>query len=226
MEKISEKGKWHTMTNSAKKLLRSSFADQLKVKEASSRCFQPALQSCVTPSVTINPQPSDPSHVGIECSDTVTLLSKEPISAVNMSSNGLILPAPEQVLDGADSVANSSLALRPGDRKRTLMRYIAAVEELKSALRLSRPGWETFEFPEFDIIPESNESLTLLQEAIEEKLNTSHDLQDKTIWQKGKILVERLFVGLSPFAKNFLTIARGASQSVFTDITSKDADRH
>lgn len=120
----------------------------------------------------------------------------------------------EQIFSEANPIANPSFLSGSGDRKRTLMRYIAAVEELNAALRLRRPGWETFEFPKFDVIPESNESLVLLQEAIEEKLNASHDLQDKSIWQKGKMLAERLFVALSPFAKIFLIIAREASQSV------------
>jgi hypothetical protein len=102
------------------------------------------------------------------------------------------------------------------------MRYVAAVEELKAALRLRRSGWETFEFPEFDVIPESDGSLALLQEAIEEKLNSCDELQDKSIWQKGKnhrhrkMLAEQLFVALSPFAKNFLTVAQKWPHNLYT----------
>ena len=103
------------------------------------------------------------------------------------------------------------------------MRYVAAVEELKDALALRRPGWETFEFPEFDIIPESDGSLALLQAAIDEKLGLCKGLGDTDIWQKGKILAERLFVALSPFAKSFLTVAKGASQSVSSNSVLADS---
>ena len=144
----------------------------------------------------------------------MSFLWEDPVgSSVSDPFLGSRFPVQEEAVPTKTCPTNS-VTPSLGDRKRTLMRYVAAVGELRAALRLRRPGWETFEFPEFDVIPESIGNLALLQEAIDEKLSLCRDLGDKGIWQKGKLLAERLFVALSPFANFFLTVAKEASQSV------------
>lgn len=175
---------------------------------ASSTCSQTNSSNSVESDITFNSaSPACPNLAGLQL-DAL----QGPKDTSSPSRGGY-----REVVAATEQSANPSLSTpAAGDRKRTLMRYVAAVEELKAALSLRRPGWEIFEFPEFDVIPESDESLALLQEAIDEKLNSCQDLGDKSIWQQGKTLAERLFVALSPFANNFLSVAKGASESVRT----------
>jgi hypothetical protein len=203
MEKYSEKSKWNTMTTSAKNIFRPHRAGMSKVDTAPTRMDKYA---------SLN------SGSGMLMPGSEMTPNQLACSSINDHFKGSQVLGEREILvtdfEVTDTIRNPSITMIRGDRKRTLMRYVAAVEELKAALKLRRSGWETFEFPEFDGIPESDGSLALLQEAIEEKLNSCDEIEDQSIWQKGKMLAERLFVALSPFAKNFLTVAQGASQSV------------
>jgi hypothetical protein len=216
MDKGSDKSRWGSMATSARKLFRSNSGNtDMEPKseiapETSSNFEQPRSSKRVSDSYASS---LDISLRGPEPTPRLSDCSIRSSLSIPGSQSHLLRHQVE--LTDMDSNMNS-LTQHAGDRKRTLMRYVAAVEELKSALKLGRPGWEKFEFPEFDVIPESDGSLALLQEAIDEKLNASKDLGDINIWQKGKKMAERLFVALSPFAKNFLTVAKGASQSVCT----------
>lgn len=217
MEKPSEKGKWQSMTTSARKMFRPKGTDALKADMEAPTCSQTSSLQSKGPRLS-----SGSSTASLSLMASHDLLATGPLISQDLahssfnSSNGSQFPVEQKLAAETDQVTDCSFTPTSGDGKRTLMRYIAAVEELKAALKLRRSGWETFEFTEFDVIPESDGSLALLQEAIDEKLNSCHELGDTGIWQKGKMLAERLFVALSPFAKNFLTVAKGASQSVRT----------
>ena len=215
MEKCSEKNRWQSMTTSARRIFRSNVIEVAKGDGSLPACTQANLQTSLkSEGITPNSEPSLDRDRELHTSSS---LSEEFVhSSISGSLNGSQFSAQAEVVAEPNPIMNPSVTPRQGDRKRTLMRYITAVEELKAALSLRRPGWETFEFPEFDIIPESDESLALLQAAIEEKLNSSQELGDTNMWQKGKMLAGRLFVALSPFAKSFLTVAKGASQSVYS----------
>jgi hypothetical protein len=201
------------MTTSARKMFRSHSGTEMLKSENFPQTSSQTMsgERCSVKNVA-DIYDGSLSEINLEERDTTPLLSECSVG----SSISIPPPLPRHQVESAeiDLITNSFTPV--GDRKRTLMRYVAAVEELKAALRLGRPGWEKFEFPEFDIIPESDGSLALLQEAIDEKLNASDEFGDRSIWQKGKKMAERLFVALSPFAKNFLTVAKGASQSVLT----------
>jgi hypothetical protein len=117
----------------------------------------------------------------------------------------------------AVGMPSESVGTGTSSTKRALMRYIASVEELKSALLLAeRPGWEAFNFPEFEKVPETEESMLLLQEAIEERLAARAEAPDEGLWQKGQLLAQRLFVASTPFVKNALVLSKAATQSVRT----------
>src|SRR6266516_491286 len=93
-----------------------------------------------------------------------------------------------------DPSSNSVEIIPYGDRQRTLVRYTLAVEALKEALQLDRPGWEAFEL-QFDNFQDEN--LEFLHDAIEEKLNSSmNPVADSTIWTKCKGLGEQLVVAM------------------------------
>ena len=214
MEKSSKKSKWQSVSASAKSRFWSYGTEIPKSSVTSSMCSQTNSSNSVeSGDITFNSaSPACPNLAGLDL-DASPEGSKD-IDYSSSPSHGGQLLGYREVVAATEKATNTLTSPAAGDRKRTLMRYVAAVEELKAALSLRRPGWEEFEFPEFDVIPESDGSLALLQEAIDEKLNSCQDLGDKSIWQQGKTLAERLFVALSPFANNFLTVAKGASESV------------
>jgi hypothetical protein len=209
---------WQSMTTSAKKKFFRSNSGSMEIPKthtasSSSTQTQNSVKSNGAKSNTTSQETlrkveydSDP--------DMVVPLSSENLVLPSVSAGSLGSGLPMEEETETETNSTDSFTQSVGDRKRTLMRYTAAVDELKAALRLRRPGWETFEFPDFDVLPENVTNLALLQEAIDEKLSSCHGLSDKGIWQKGKLIAERLFVALSPFAKSFLTVAKEASQTV------------
>src|SRR5436189_168872 len=93
---------------------------------------------------------------------------------------------PARKLRGVFNGSNTVEIIPYGDRQRTLVRYTLAVEGLKEALHLDRPGWDAFEL-QFDNFQDEN--LEFLHDAIEEKLNSSmNPVADSTIWAKCKRL--------------------------------------
>ena len=101
--------------------------------------------------------------------------------------------------------------LKTGDRKRTLLKYETAVTELRAAIKLARPGWEEFQFPDFDNISEIGDGLDRLQNNIEKKLNAvKKPVGTSSSWNTVKNITGRLAVAMTPFAKNFLAISKEA----------------
>jgi hypothetical protein len=95
-----------------------------------------------------------------------------------------------------------------GDRERMLERYAAAITLLNNALKLGRASWESFEFPELDNTPESDD-MSNLQDEIEKKLDSrKSSIENPNAWTKGKNLTSRISFVTSPFTKNFLLIAK------------------
>jgi hypothetical protein len=84
---------------------------------------------------------------------------------------------------------------------------------LKQALKYRRHEWGSFDFPEIDSISEEQEPAKL-QDEIENVLNSKKNaIKNPTTWSKSKDIIKKAFMALSPFAKNFLTVAANA-QSV------------
>jgi hypothetical protein len=106
---------------------------------------------------------------------------------------------------------------RDPDTVRTLERYEKAKDQLRRALKVRRNDWGSFEFPDLDRISEKEEP-DKLQTEIDKVL----DARIKSAAQfTAKGVVKQIFMALSPFAKNFLTVA-SAAQSVSPRKSSSD----
>jgi hypothetical protein len=100
-----------------------------------------------------------------------------------------------------------------GDRQRTRTRYLEAAKLLEEVVKGCGSRWGSFDFPEL-----KGEPGDLSDTQFREKINTALDahkneVKDQAVWNKCRRVVECAFTAFSPFAKNFLTIAREA-QSV------------
>ena len=88
-----------------------------------------------------------------------------------------------------------------GDRQRTKARYQKAVKKLKESLKSAQADWKSFEIPDFENIPE-DDPVSQLREEIKNMLGVPGKSENKKGW------IERGFTAMSPFAKNFLRIAK------------------
>jgi hypothetical protein len=123
--------------------------------------------------------------------------------------------------------ANQQIAVQldaSGDRERTEARYKEAVEQLQKSVKLSRKNWETFEIPDFKNLADVTDPIPQLQEDIKKTLDArKEDFKDQSFWSKSKRITERIFTTISPFAKNFLFVAKEGSsvfpvEDFFTDL--------
>ena len=97
-----------------------------------------------------------------------------------------------------------------GDGKRTKRRYEDAARKLKQSLGFCKGNWQPFDIPEFNDVP--NDALPQVQEAIENMLKARDNaMQNPEFWSKKKRAVKRVFTAISPFAKNFLQVAKEGS---------------
>ena len=99
------------------------------------------------------------------------------------------------------------------DRQRVQIKYEEAANELKQAIKIRQGHWGSFDFEELSGEPEGfNDSQ--FKEKINAVLN-SHEtsIKDRKGWSKFTYAVECAFTAFSPFAKNFLRVAKDA-QSV------------
>jgi len=107
------------------------------------------------------------------------------------------------------SVGKIAQGGRDPDSVRTLERYEKAKDKLRSALKVRRNEWGSFELPELDRISETEEPAKL-QTEVDKVLDARIKAASQTT---AKGVVKQIFMALSPFAKNFLTVASSA-QSV------------
>ena len=96
-----------------------------------------------------------------------------------------------------------------GDRQRVLERYTEAAHALKESIQASQSYQRgSFEFPELNGEPENfNDSRfrNKINEVLEARKNA---FQDQKTWVKCQQAALSVFSALSPFAKNFLAIAK------------------
>jgi len=111
---------------------------------------------------------------------------------------------------------------RFGDRKATEERYKAAAERLKDSLKIRRANWKAFDIPTVSFDLSTNDPVPQLREQIYSTLEARRNsVENRDFWAKGKNIVEQTFTAMSPFAKNFLIIARqGAAVSLFDPSTT------
>jgi hypothetical protein len=114
--------------------------------------------------------------------------------------------------DSHGTVSRPSSPDQFGDRERTEERYDKAIAQLEESLKLRRPNWEALKIPDFKKLPET-QSLPQLQVEIKKLLDARKTpIKAQTFWSKSKITMERIFTATSPFAKNFLQIAKEGVQ--------------
>jgi hypothetical protein len=127
-------------------------------------------------------------------------------------------PSPQST----SSQTNDSLVRHPppsdaktADRERARAKYLDSVKLLEKAVKSNEDRWGSFDFPGLKGEPEDvDDSL------FREKINTvmdarKNEVNDRTAWAKCMHAVQCAFTAFSPFAKNFLTIAK-EGQAVFT----------
>jgi hypothetical protein len=126
-------------------------------------------------------------------------------------------PPQTTAVQTSDSIAQHSLPSdeKTGDRQRTRTRYLDAAKLLEEAVKTYGDTWGSFDFPELTGEPEN-----FSDSEFREKINTvmdarKHEVNDQTAWAKCRDAVQCAFTAFSPFAKNFLTIAK-EGQAVFT----------
>ena len=111
------------------------------------------------------------------------------------------------------------------DRKETKLRYIEAVTQLNDLLKTRSATWEPIDIPTFnDLIDDHSfhhfqESLSKILKQRDAKRNASRQSNESD----KKNIIERIFVAVSPLAKNVLRIARHSSAVIdfsytFTDV--------
>ena len=114
------------------------------------------------------------------------------------------------------SKPRSSAVSDYGDRQRAIERYVEAAQLLKQVIGESEAyQWGSFDLPNLSNKPEDfNDSQ--FQEQINEVLMARRTIvADQKTWGKCREAILSIFTALSPFAKNFLTVATNA-QSVRT----------
>jgi hypothetical protein len=96
------------------------------------------------------------------------------------------------------------------DRQRAQSRYNEAAIQLKEAIKIHKDRWGSFDFEEL-----SGEVEGFDDSQFKNKINailTSREtsIKDRSGWSKFTYAVECVFTAFSPFAKNFLMIAKDA----------------
>ena len=114
-----------------------------------------------------------------------------------------------QPVQVTQSIATATQAY--DDRQRTRDRYFEATQFLHETIQGHKDQWGSFDFPELNGEPEDfqdSQFKTKLNDILELRKKNA---KDKTPWEKCGDMIECIFTALSPFAKNFLTIAKEGS---------------
>jgi hypothetical protein len=94
------------------------------------------------------------------------------------------------------------------DEKRTKARYIASIKALEKAVKGRENQWGSFDFPELRGELE-NFHTSQLKDKVNEALEArEHRVKDRKAWGKFRHAAECCFTIFTPFAMNFLTIAK------------------
>ena len=101
-----------------------------------------------------------------------------------------------------------------GDTERARTKYLDSVKLLEEAVKSNEDTWGSFNYPEL-----KGEPKDLDDSLFREKINAVIDarkgaVNDRNAWAKCKNAVQCAFTAFSPFARNFLTIAKDV-QAVF-----------
>ena len=110
--------------------------------------------------------------------------------------------------------AGDSLACRPlpsdaktGDRERTRVKYFDSAKQLENAIKSNKDKWGSFDFPELKGEPEDFDD-SLFRDKMYGIIDARKKDVDQAVWAKCMHAVQCAFTAFSPFAKNFLSIAK------------------
>jgi len=95
-----------------------------------------------------------------------------------------------------------------GDRRRVKARYKAAATLLRESIESCQSNWESFDFQELSDEPEDFNDAQFRNKINLALASKEDSIKDRTASSKCRYTVECIFTALSPFAKNFLTIAK------------------
>lgn len=131
----------------------------------------------------------------------VSLFRRNDQSSTTSSKTPSVSPSP--------SISQAHIAIKESpDRQRAKARYLAAAEFLENAVKGREAKWGKFDFPE---LPGELANINNPQfgERIEKVLEHRKELvQDRSLWENFRRTAQCIFTALSPFATNFLTIAK------------------
>lgn len=103
------------------------------------------------------------------------------------------------------------------DTINTLARHNAAIEKLKNCLNYRRDDWRSFGYPSLHTWPEQAD-LSGLRHEVEKVLDAKRQsIRNTTAVSKSKTVIKCIYDALTPFLKNFLTVARNV-QSVYSRV--------
>src|ERR1700737_1865004 len=125
-------------------------------------------------------------------------------------------PTPPQIPTAGTSTAaitSPSIQGSCGNRRRATAQYLKAAKALEEVVNGCKSQWGSFDFPELrgePINPTDSQFKLKIETVLEAQKS---NFKDQSAWEKCKHTVQCVFSALSPFAKNFLTIAAQA-QSV------------
>ena len=84
---------------------------------------------------------------------------------------------------------------------------------LKEAVDTRPSSWNQFDIPDFNQLRDGIGGLSLLQSEAEKMLDSRKNKNPSvSVWERGKEMLERIFMAMSPAATNILTIAKQAQE--------------
>jgi hypothetical protein len=129
-------------------------------------------------------------------------------------SKGKETPSPTTTATSSPGAQTSQLLDNDySDRQRVQSRYQEAATQLKEAIKIRKGPSDSFEFEELSGEPECFDDAQFKNKINAILTSRETSVTDRNKWSKFTYTVECVFTAFSPFAKNFLTIAKNA-QSV------------
>ena len=113
-----------------------------------------------------------------------------------------------------ESDGSSVTELDFGERHRVKTRYKEAATLLQKSITSRQGLWGSFDFPQLSGEPEDFNDAQFRENINKVLVSHESSIKDRTTFSKCKYTVECIFTALSPFAKNFLTIAKEAQSAL------------
>jgi hypothetical protein len=114
-----------------------------------------------------------------------------------------------------DNNVSPGIAEDYGDRERSIARYKEAAKILKKSIEIRQGSWGSFDLSGLTGEPGDFDDAQFRNKINLALTSKEANIKDRESCSKCRYTIECLFTALSPFAKNFLTVAKNA-QSVWT----------